>query len=113
MTSCLCGGGLSRRGFLRGMLLLGGTIAGKLLCGDGPAWAFSVISEAQEEAIGRRAHPQILEKFGYYKDAGLQAYVSQVGQRVLRQAESSPFTFQFTIVDHPMINAFAVPGGYV
>lgn len=113
VISCLCGGGLSRRGFLRGMLLLGGTIAGKLLCGDGPAWAFSVISEAQEEAIGRRAHPQILEKFGYYKDAGLQAYVSQVGQRVLRQAESSPFTFQFTIVDHPMINAFAVPGGYV
>src|SRR3972149_11357191 len=113
VTSCLCGGGLSRRGFLRGMLLLGGMIAGKLLRGLAPAWAFSVISEAQEEAIGRRAHPQILEKFGYYKDASLQAYVSQVGQRVLRQAESSPFTFQFTIVDHPMINAFAVPGGYV
>ncbi|MGH7405981.1 MAG: twin-arginine translocation signal domain-containing protein, partial [Candidatus Methylomirabilales bacterium] len=51
MTSCLCGGALSRRSFLRGVLLLGGTIVGGLLRGLGPAWAFSVISEAQEEEI--------------------------------------------------------------
>jgi predicted Zn-dependent protease len=95
------------------MLLLGGTMAGNLLRGLGPAWAFSVISEAQEEAIGKRAHGQILQQFGYYKDGALQSYVSQVGQRVLREAEPSPFTFQFTIVDDPMINAFAVPGGFV
>src|SRR3989304_443823 len=92
---CGCDFGLSRRGFLRGMLLLGGMIAGKLLRGLGPAWAFSVITEAQEEAIGRRAHPQILEKFGYYKDASLQAYVTQVGQRVLRQGGTRPLTLSF------------------
>ncbi|MFQ5882009.1 MAG: M48 family metalloprotease [Candidatus Methylomirabilales bacterium] len=104
---------MSRRGFLQGMLLLGGGIVWGLLRGRGPAWAFSVISEAQEEAIGKRAHREILKKFGYYQDAALQAYITRVGQRVLQEAESTPFEFQFTIVDHPMINAFAVPGGFV
>jgi predicted Zn-dependent protease len=95
------------------MLLLGGGIMGQLLQGHVPAWAFSVISEAQEEAMGRRAHREILSKLGYYKDAGLQAFVTRVGQRVLREAESSPFEFQFTVVDDPLVNAFALPGGYV
>lgn len=86
---------------------------GALVRGRAPVWAFSVISPAKEEAIGKRAHPEILRQYGYYKDAALQAYVTQVGHRVLQEAESSPFTFQFTVVDHPMVNAFAVPGGFV
>lgn len=113
MIPCLCCGGMDRRGFLRSMLLLGGGVVGHLLRAHMPAWAFSVITEAQEEAMGRRAHPQILQQFGYYRDAGMQAFVSQVGQRILQEAESSPFEFQFTVVDHPMVNAFAVPGGFV
>ncbi|MEE8503083.1 MAG: M48 family metallopeptidase [candidate division NC10 bacterium] len=113
MIRNLCCGGMNRRGFLRSMVLLGGGMVGQMLRGRVPAWAFSVISEDQEKAMGRQAHKEIMNKFGFYKDTGLQAFVSQVGQRVLREAESSPFAFQFTIVDHPMVNAFAVPGGYV
>ncbi|MFQ5988446.1 MAG: M48 family metalloprotease [Candidatus Methylomirabilales bacterium] len=113
MTSCLWCGGTNRRGFLQRLLLLGGGFVGELLLGREPASAFSVISPAKEEAIGKRAHPQILKQFGYYKDAALQAYVTQVAHRVLRKAEPSPFTFQFTVVDHPMVNAFAVPGGFI
>lgn len=113
MKPCLWCSGMDRRGFLRSLLLLGGGVMGGLLRGRGPAWAFSVISPAKEEAIGKQAHPEILKQYGYYKDAALQAYVTQVGQRVLQEAESSPFTFQFTVVDHPMVNAFAVPGGFV
>jgi len=113
MTLCMCNRGWSRRGFLRGLLLLGGGIVGELLQGSRPARAFAIISESQEEAIGKRAHRQILDRFGYYKDAALQAYVSQTGQRVLRQAEASPFSFQFTVVDDSLINAFAVPGGFI
>ena len=113
MTPCLWCGGMNRRGFLRSLILLGGGLMGELLQGRGPAWAFSVISSKKEEAIGKRAHPEILKRFGYYKDAAIQAYVTQVGHRVLREAESSPFKFQFTVVDDPMVNAFAVPGGFL
>ncbi|MFQ5959814.1 MAG: M48 family metalloprotease [Candidatus Methylomirabilales bacterium] len=115
MMPCLgCNGnGMDRRQFLRSMVLLSGGMMGHLLRGHVPAWAFSVISEEQEAAMGRKAHQQILAQFGYYRDASLQAFVTQVGQRVLREAESSPFEFRFTIVDHPMVNAFAVPGGFV
>jgi predicted Zn-dependent protease len=114
MIPCLsCSHQMNRRGFLRSMVLLGGGVIGHLLRGHVPAWAFSVISEEQEKAMGRRAHEQILAQFGYYRDASLQAFVTQLGQRVLREAESSPFEFRFTIVDVPMVNAFAVPGGFV
>ena len=113
MSDCLCCEGVNRRNFLRGLLLLGGGIAWILFRGGYPAHAISVISEAKEQAIGRRAHQEILNKLGYYNDATLQAYFTQVGQRVLEKAESSPFKFQFTIVDQPMVNAFALPGGFV
>lgn len=113
MIPCLCCGGIDRRRFLQGLLLFGGGVLGELLWGRSPAWAFTVISESQEEAIGKRAHREIMNKFGYYPDAALQAYVIQIGQRVLREAESTPFEYQFTIVDIPLINAFAVPGGFV
>lgn len=113
MMTCMGCTKINRRGFLRSAVLLGGGMIGYLLRGHLPAWAFSVISEEQEEAMGRKAHQQVLAQFGYYNDASLQAFVTQVGQRVLREAESSPFKFQFTVVDDPMVNAFAVPGGYV
>lgn len=105
--------GLNRRGFLQKMLLVLGGVAWELFRGEMPASAFSVISEEKEEAIGRRVHREILNRFGYYNDQALQAYVTQVGQRVLKPAESSPFKFQFTVVDDPLVNAFAVPGGFV
>ncbi|MEE8225100.1 MAG: hypothetical protein V3R42_05235, partial [candidate division NC10 bacterium] len=79
MIPCLWCGGMNRRGFLRSLILLGGGLMGELLQGRGPAWAFSVISSKKEEAIGKRAHPEILKRFGYYKDAAIQAYVTQVG----------------------------------
>ncbi|MFQ5532380.1 MAG: M48 family metalloprotease [Candidatus Methylomirabilales bacterium] len=106
-------GGMRLRAFLCGLVLLGGGIMGVVLWGSAPTWAFSIISAEKEEAIGKRAHKEILRNFGYYKDAALQAYVTQVGERVLQKAESSPFKFQFTVVNHPMVNAFAVPGGFV
>ena len=114
MIPCLsCSHQMNRRGFLRSMVLLGGGIVWHLFRGHVPAWAFSLISEEQERAMGRKAHEQILAQFGYYQDASLQAYVTQVGRRVLQESESSPFEFQFTIVNDPMVNAFAVPGGFV
>ncbi|MFQ5847052.1 MAG: M48 family metalloprotease [Candidatus Methylomirabilales bacterium] len=112
-SGCLRSGQVDRRRFLRGLLLLGGGIAWGLFRGVSPVCAFTVISEAKEEAIGKRAHQEILNKFGYYKDEALQAYVTRVGRRVLREAEPNPFKFQFTVVDQPVINAFAVPGGFV
>jgi len=79
-------------------------------------------SWSQEQQIGKEADAEIMQQYGLYDDPELQAYVTQVGQKVLAETElrdpnaaaqykSTPFTFR--VLNSPVVNAFAVPGGYV
>lgn len=70
-------------------------------------------SPEQEVSMGRKAHPQVLEKFGYYNNQKIQAYVTKVGKRVSTHCERQQITYHFTVIDSPIVNAFALPGGYV
>ena len=70
-------------------------------------------STDQEVAMGRKAHPQVLKEFGYYDNRKVQAYVAAVGNRVGRHCERRDITYHFTVIDSPIVNAFALPGGYV
>ena len=74
--------------------------------------AFTVYDESSDVTIGREADPEILKQFGYYDAPDLQNYVAQVGQRVVA-ASDTRFNFQFKVVDHPSVNAMALPGGFV
>ncbi len=72
-----------------------------------------LMSEKQEIAIGRRNHPQILAHYGRYDDPDLQAYVTQVGNRLAAQSHRSELVYRFTVLDSDEVNAFALPGGYI
>jgi predicted Zn-dependent protease len=76
----------------------------------------------QEAAIGKQSSKEIAALFGLYQDPKLERYVTEVGNRVLatshlrragteEQFRNTPVTF--TILDSPVINAMALPGGYV
>ncbi|MBC7906694.1 MAG: M48 family metalloprotease [Rhodospirillaceae bacterium] len=75
---------------------------------------FNIVPPAQEAAMGAEAHPDILKEFGgAYDDPLVQAYVAGIGQR-LGQASATPAAdFRFTVLDSPIVNAMALPGGYV
>ena len=78
-----------------------------------PAAAQSI--SATDKSLGARANPQLLAEFGG-KYAGAQAaYVEQVGKRVAVQSGLSNATSDFTValLDSPVENAFAIPGGYI
>jgi predicted Zn-dependent protease len=74
---------------------------------------FVMMSEQQELDLGRRYNQQILKENPRYADEKLQAYVQQVGERVAKHSHRSQLAYQFTVVDSPDINAFALPGGYI
>jgi len=74
---------------------------------------FVLMSESQEIALGRETHPQVLERYGYYDDPELQAYVSRIGERLAARSHRQDLVFRFTVVDSSEVNAFALPGGYV
>lgn len=74
---------------------------------------FVMMSEQQELDLGRRYNQQILKENPRYADEKLQAYVQQVGERVAKHSHRNQLAYQFTVVDSPDINAFALPGGYI
>lgn len=76
----------------------------------------------QETQIGKQASKEVAATFGLYHDARLERYVTEVGNRVLAvshlrrpgteaRIRNTPVTF--SILDSPIINAMALPGGYV
>ena len=58
-------------------------------------------------------HQKLIDNIGIYDDPELDAYVRQVGERLLRDSEITKPTFSFTLLDSPVINAFALPGGLI
>ena len=73
----------------------------------------TVMDEPREIAEGKKAHQSVLQEYGVYPNAKLQAYVNDIGQRLAKQSERSQLVWTFTVLDSPEINAFALPGGFV
>ncbi|MCC5938683.1 MAG: M48 family metalloprotease [Lunatimonas sp.] len=72
-----------------------------------------LMSEAQEIAMGKESDPQIVAFFGLYEDPKLQAFITEKGLEMAAISHRPKLNYEFKIVDSPVINAFAVPGGYV
>ena len=73
----------------------------------------SLLSEAEELAIGQQQDAEIRREMGVYDDPELQRYVSDIGQELARDSHRPNLPWTFTVVDSPAINAFALPGGYI
>ncbi|MCC3861581.1 M48 family metalloprotease [Pseudemcibacter aquimaris] len=72
------------------------------------------MSPSKEMSIGQEAHPGILkDNGGTYNDPRITQYVNDMGQRLVANSELSDYPFTFTVLDTPLVNAFALPGGYV
>ena len=72
------------------------------------------LSPAQERQAGEQQHPAVLAQFGgAYEDPELQAYVERIGQRLAEVSELPEQDFTFTVLNTDVINALALPGGYV
>ncbi|PCH65976.1 MAG: peptidase [Gammaproteobacteria bacterium] len=74
---------------------------------------FVMLSEDSELSIGRTNHPKIIAQYGRYKDEAIQAYVQSVGDRLATVSHRKDLIYRFTVLDSPVINAFALPGGYI
>ena len=74
---------------------------------------FNLFSQQQDIQLGQEAAKQVLQKSQPVDDRVLQDYVNRVGQRLAQtqEARASGFTFQFTALNNPQVNAFALPGG--
>lgn len=67
-----------------------------------------------ERAIGESLALEGLQRFGTpMKNEALQRYVNLVGNAVATNSKRSTIPYQFAVLDSPVQNAFAVPGGVI
>ncbi|MCB0520885.1 MAG: M48 family metalloprotease [Lewinellaceae bacterium] len=74
---------------------------------------FSLMTEKDEKAMGLAYDPQVISEFGLYDDQTLQNFIGEKGKQMARISHRPTLGYQFRILDSPVVNAFAVPGGYV
>jgi predicted Zn-dependent protease len=85
-------------------------------CATNPATGkreITLMSEAQEVALGKESDAQVRQEMGLYDDPDLQRYVSGIGLRLAKLSERPNLPWQFAVVDQPAVNAFALPGGFI
>lgn len=89
------------------------------ITGTKRAYAYSWDQEIQ---IGREVDSEIVAEFGIYEDEKLNEYIISISEEILQnshmRAEDTAqrfldTEFTFRILDSPVVNAFALPGGFV
>jgi predicted Zn-dependent protease len=71
------------------------------------------MSEAQEIQLGLSYDPQVMATFGEYPDKTIQNFVQTKGTEIGKISHRPNLEYHVKVVDSPVVNAFAVPGGYV
>jgi len=82
-----------------------------------PAFAQGTVQSisASDKQLGAQANPQLIAQFGGAYRGPQAAFVERVGKRVAVQSglSNSGSDFTVTLLDSPVENAFAIPGGYI
>ena len=63
--------------------------------------------------MGAQSDPEIVSFFGLYEDEELQRFIDVKGEQMAAISHRPDLDYDFKILDSPVVNAFAVPGGYV
>jgi predicted Zn-dependent protease len=84
-----------------------GILAGSLVVGTSCG-----ISTAQEQQMGQQYATQINSQLPIVNDASANRYLTQLGTSIAQRGTRG-IPYRFYIVNSEVVNAFAVPGGYV
>jgi len=72
-----------------------------------------LMSEAQEISLGAQYDPTVVSTFGVYQDDELLSFIKTKGNELGKISHRPNLEYHFKILDSPVVNAFAVPGGYI
>ncbi|MBI4179866.1 M48 family metalloprotease [bacterium] len=72
-----------------------------------------LFSKSYEEKLGQEVKKEVLKQYKLYDDSDLLAYVRRIGATLASFADRQDITYDFYVLDDPLINAFALPGGTI
>jgi len=74
----------------------------------------ALMSEADEIAKGEEVFPQYTNAyFGLFQDSDVQQLAQGIGAQVARVTQRQNLKYEFNVVNHSEVNAFALPGGKI
>ncbi|HKT33198.1 MAG TPA: M48 family metallopeptidase [Nitrospira sp.] len=76
-------------------------------------WAVDRIPPEWEERLGQSAYQDFLVQQTVIKEGPSVAAVHEISQRLIEHIPRHPYTFEIAVVRNDVVNAFALPGGYV
>jgi len=109
----------NQRGLLVKKLAIGCAV---LVATASPVWSAPPLNlpgpqaiSQEDRATGAKAHPDMVSEYGGVYAGPQTALVRRVGLRVAAQSGIADVdrSFTFTLLNSPVENAFAIPGGYV
>lgn len=68
-------------------------------------------SKDAEVKLGLEVKEEVLKQYKIYDDSALTSYIRQVGAKLAAYADRQNVTYEFYVLDDPLVNAFALPGG--
>lgn len=68
---------------------------------------------SQEASVGASEHENVQKTYGNFIQGPIADYVNRIGQKVAANTERTDVQYKFFVIDSPIVNAFAVPGGYI
>ena len=71
------------------------------------------ISQQQEVELGAQQAQQVSAQLPLLQDATVNAYVNSLGNALARTTSRADLAWHFAVVNTEVINAFALPGGYL
>ena len=101
---------------IRAALLIASLSLGAAACATNPATGerqLILVSRNQEIEMGQQGAEAVRQQIGLYQNQSLQEYVGRVGQELAARSENPNLPWSFQIVDDPVVNAFALPGGFI
>lgn len=72
-----------------------------------------LLSEREEINLGKETDRDIVRQYGLYEDPKLTAYVQEMAKRIGSVSHRPHLDYECKILDVSVVNAFAVPGGFV
>lgn len=73
----------------------------------------AVISPEMERRIGQMFLRNVREHAKIVSDPEVQSYIHSLGYRLVANSDNNSQNYTFFMVDDPMVNAFAAPGGVI
>lgn len=102
--------------FFRKMAVICALVLGCIGCVKDPVTGratLNFMSESQEIQLGANSHDAVVQSMGLYEEGNWQPYIDGIGQEIATVSQRSNLEYTFNVVDSPVVNAFALPGGWI